>query len=238
MNSDDSSTAQLKTTARLAGMWYFFMLLFGYVGLNYVPSKIVVAGDANATVQNIVNDEMLFRLGILSNLLVQISFVFLVLSLGKLFKEVDKKQVKLMTSFVFISVPIEFLLELFQIAALLTLPETPSYLNAFEKNQLNSLTLLFLNIHEQGTYLVGFFWGLWLFPFGYLVHKAAFMPKALAILLIIGGVSYLIDSFVALLIPQYKSVSEILLLAAAVGEVAMIFWLLLRGVRENNHPIP
>jgi Domain of unknown function (DUF4386) len=59
----------------------------------------------------------------------------------------------------------------------------------------------------------------------------------LGILLIIGGVAYLIDSSVALLYPLYKNVSEILLLASAVGEVAMIFWLMVKGMRRNNHPI-
>jgi Domain of unknown function (DUF4386) len=232
MNSDDSNIKSLQTTGRMAGIWYFLMLVFGYVGLNYVPSKIIVIGDASATVQNIVNHELLFRFGILSNLLVQFSFIFLVLALSKLFKEVDKAGVKLMASFVFVSVPIAFLLELFQIAALLTLNETSNYLGAFEKNQLNSLTFLFLNIHEQGTYLVGFFWGLWLLPFGYLAYKSTFIPKILGLLLIIGGLAYVIDSCVALLFPRHKSVSEVLLLTAAVGEVAMIFWLLVKGVRS------
>jgi hypothetical protein len=233
MINDISYSTRLKT-ARIAGLWYLLMLITAPIGLMYVPSKLIIAGNATATASNIMTSELLFRIGIMSNLICQISFIFLVLALYRLFKEVNEKYAKLMVSLVIVAVPIAFLNELTQIAALLVYSGA-DYLKVFEPNQLNSLAMLFLNLHEQGTFIVEIFWGLWLFPFGYLVIKSGFIPKVLGILLLIGCVSYLADSSVALLIPQLKgSVNSILMLPLAVGELSMILWLLIKGVKVDR----
>jgi hypothetical protein len=57
------------------------MLLTGLVGMIYVPIRIIVSGDATATAKNIVNSGLLLRIGILSNIICQVVFVFLVMTL-------------------------------------------------------------------------------------------------------------------------------------------------------------
>lgn len=227
MNSD-------KKNARVAGILYLIMGITGAFGLMYVPSQVIVSGDAAATARNIIDSELLYRLGIISNLICQTSFIFLVLALNRLFKEVNEKHAKLMVSLVIAAVPIAFLNELAQIAALHLLSGA-EYLKAFEPDQLNALVMVFLNLHEQGTFIAGIFWGLWLFPFGYLVIKSGFIPKILGIFLIIGCFAYLADSSTALLIPRQKGiVTDILMLPLAVGEILMILWLLIKGVKDQQ----
>jgi hypothetical protein len=222
----------IKKNAKIAGLLYLIMAVTGPVGLLYVPSRIIVGGDAAATADNIINSAMLFRIGILSNLICQISFVFLVLSLNHLFKGVNEKHSRLMVSLVIVAVPIAILNELTQIAALHLLSGA-EYLKVFDPSQLNALALAFLNVHGQGVIIAGIFWGLWLFPFGYLVIKSGFIPKIFGVLLIIGCFSYLADSSVALLFPQYSdAVSKILMLPLGVGEISTILWLLIKGARE------
>lgn len=220
-------------TARIAGLLYLLMAISGPVGLMIVPSKIMVIGNAVATAQNIVANELLFRIGIMSNIICQTSFIFLVLVLNRLFKGVNENYAKLMVSLVITAVPIAFLNELNQIAALHILSGA-EYLKAFNPDQLNALAMVFLNLHEQGTFIVGIFWGLWLFPFGYLVIKSGLIPKVLGVLLMIGCFSYLADSSVAILIPKYKATTEILLLPLGIGEISMIFWLLFKGVTDQK----
>ena len=70
-----------------------------------------------------------------------------------------------MVTLVIAAVPIAFLNEIIKIAVLHLLSGA-EYLKVFEPDQLNALVMVFLNLHEQGTLIVGIFWGLWLFPFG------------------------------------------------------------------------
>jgi hypothetical protein len=224
----------LQKTARVAGLWYLLMAITASVGLLMVPSKIISVGNPAITAQNIIDNEQLFRVGILGNILCQISFIFLVLALNRLFKGVDEKQSKLMVSLVIAAVPTAFLIELTQIAALYLLSGA-EYLKVFNPDQLNVVTAIFLNIHEQGIIIVGIFWGLWLFPFGYLAIKSGFIPKIFGILLIINCFAYLIDSFTAILNPQFRElISPFLMLPLAVGEISTILWLLIKGVKDQK----
>lgn len=225
----------IKKSARTAGLYYLIMAVSAAFGMMYVSSTIIVTGDATATANNIMKFDLLYRLGIISNLICQISFIFLVLALNRLFKGINEKYAKLMVSLVIAAVPIAFIVEIIKIAALHLLGNA-DYLKVFEQDQLNALVMVFINLHEQGILIVGIFWGLWLYPFGYLVIKSQFIPKILGILLIIGCFAYLVDSITALLIPQHRDIiSNILLLPLSAGEILTILWLLIIGARELKH---
>src|SRR5450759_2967186 len=78
-----------KNTARLAGLLWFLAAVTGGLGLLYVRSSVIVAGDAAATAANIVASESLFRAAIVSSLFSQIFLFFVGLTLFHLFKEVN-----------------------------------------------------------------------------------------------------------------------------------------------------
>jgi hypothetical protein len=157
------------------------MLLPAPFGLIYVPSRLIVPGDAAATASNVMASDSLFRLGIVSNLLVHIVNLFLVLALYRLLKPVNKNMASLMVMFVLVGVPIVMLNELTQLAVL-PLLSGADYLAVFTTEQLHALVLLFLNLHKQGLNIAQIFWGLWLFPMGYLVFKSGFIPRILGML--------------------------------------------------------
>jgi len=195
---------------------------------------ILVAGDAGATAANIFTHELLMRAGVVSNLFCQVSFVFLVLALNRLFHGINDKLAKLMLALVISAVPIAVVNELCQVAALEFSSRAP-YLAVLSPEQRSALMLTLLNVHQSGISVAGIFWGLWLFPFGLLVIQSGFIPKVLGVLLIVGSFSYLIDSSVALLAPQHGSaVSDILMLPLALGEISMVLWFLIKGVRANG----
>lgn len=220
-----------RRTARIAGLWYLAVALVGPVGIMLVPSQIVVPGNAAATAANLAAHEGLLRLGIVSSLVCQICFVFLVVALDRLFAGVHETYAKLMVSLVIAAVPIAIVNELFNLAAL-ELGTGAIYASAIPEEQRSALTLALLNVHQHGLAIAGVFWGLWLFPFGVLVIRSGFIPKVFGALLIVGCFSYLIDSSVALLAPQHRSViSGVLMLPLGIGEFAIIFWLLIKGVR-------
>ena len=211
--------------ARVAGLLYLVMGIIGAFSILYVPSTLIVPGDAAATVNNIMASESLFRSGIVSGLLTQMIFILLVLVLYQLLKPVNKNHALLMVIFVLVGVPIAMLNELNQFATLLLLSGA-DYLTAFETDQLQTQVLLFLNLHDYGVLIAQIFWGLWLLPLGLLVFKSGFLPRFLGILLMIGCFGYVIDSFALILFPGFKPIAQF----TFIGELLLPLWLLIKGV--------
>jgi hypothetical protein len=52
-----------KQAARIAGLLYLVNGATGFFGIIYVPSKLIISGNAAATSHNILASEGLFRLG-------------------------------------------------------------------------------------------------------------------------------------------------------------------------------
>jgi len=65
--------ASLNRTARVAGILYLLIAVFAPFSMVYVPSMLIVPGDAATTASNVLASEGLFRLGIASD-----SIVFLI----------------------------------------------------------------------------------------------------------------------------------------------------------------
>ncbi len=219
--------------ARVAGFLFLLMGPFGFFGMFYVPSILIVPGDAAITANNIMASESLFRSAIVSALIVQIINIFMVLILYKLLKPVNKNHASLMVIFILIGAPIAMLNELNRFAALLLLSGA-DYLTVFTADQLQALVPLFLDLHEHGITIAGIFWSLWLFPMGYLVFKSGFLPRILGVLLIIAGFGYLIDSFAVFLLPNlYATISQFILFTTY-GELFFPLWLLIKGVNDEE----
>lgn len=214
--------------ARLAGLLY--LLPLAPFSLLYVPARLVVPGDAAATASHIMASESLFRLGIVSGLLSQISFIFVVLAFYRLLKLVNKNMAALMVMFNLAGVSIGMLNELTQLAVLQLLSGA-GYLNVFTTNQLHALVLFFLNLHSSGINIAELFWGLWLFPMGYLVFKSGFLPRIIGVLLMIGCFGYLAHSLAVFLVPNLGV--NIALFTAWV-ELLLPLWLLVKGVNVER----
>ncbi len=228
----EEKTTSLKKTARLAGLWYLLLGIAGAYSIIYVPSKIMVRGDAVATANNILANEFLFRTSIISDLISNTIFVFLVLVLYRLFKQVNERQAKLMVALVIVQIPAVFFMEAINITSLMILKG--EILKTFELSQRQDLAMLFLQINDYGSLPLEMFWGLWLIPFGRLVYKSGFIPRIFGILLIIAGIAYVIDSSISLLFPSYSVfVKQPTLLLVAIGEISIMLWLLIKGVKNN-----
>ena len=230
MDSKRSTTTSPIVTARVAGLLYLLLLPLGIFGTLYVPSTLIVPGDAATTAANILAHEPLFRMGIVSALLVQVVNILVVLLLYRLLKPVHKDWAALMVIFLLAGVPIAMFNELNNAAVLLVVSGAP-YQQGFSTDQLQALIPLFLDLHKAGINIAGIFWGLWLLPMGYLVFESGFLPRILGILLIIGCLGYLIDSFAFLLVPGLNiAIAQFTFL----GEVLLPLWLLIKGVNEKK----
>ncbi|HLG13491.1 MAG TPA: DUF4386 domain-containing protein [Blastocatellia bacterium] len=237
MTTSTISESQCKS-ARVAGVLYLLMAISAPIGLIYVPGKLMVPGDAAATVDRLRASESLLRFGIGSELFHQAVAIFLVLALYRLFKAVNEKHAVLMVILgALVSVPIVFLNVLNEIAALI-LVSGADFLSVFGRPQLDALAYLFLRMHEEGLIVASIFWGLWLFPFGMLVIRSGFIPRVLGILMIIAGVGYVAGSFTSLLLPGYTDLVGQLTMVLGFGELPFIFWLWIWGVRLRPSDAP
>jgi hypothetical protein len=126
-------------------------------------------------------------------------------------------------------------LNLLNNATSLLLLSGADYLAAFEPKQLQALALLFLDAHEYGILIGQLFFGLHLLVLGYLVFKSGYLPRILGVLLVLASLGYLIESFGNFLLPDYKEVFSLIVIAPAVtGELALTIWLLVKGVNVEQ----
>src|SRR6266498_3303353 len=229
----ENKVYSLKKTARFAGLLYLIWIITGVYGIFYISPRIIVQGDAVTTAKNILSNEFLFRTGIINDIISNTLWVFLVLILYRLFKQVNERQARLMVALVIVQIPAFFFMEAFNITSLMIFKG--EILKTFELSQRQDLAMLFLKINDHGTIVLETFWGLWLLPFGQLVYKSGFIPRILGIFLILDSIALIIHSFTSLLFPDYQTVVyQFTIPFWILGEISIMLWLLIKGAKNNT----
>src|SRR5262245_18868383 len=219
-----------KKDARIAGLLYL-SLMTAPLRLMYIPGKLFVAGNTAATANNIAAHETLFRLGIVSDLFTATMAIFLTLALYRLFKSVNQNLAAVLVILGSLMVtPIYFMNTLNDAAALL-FARGADFLAVFDAPQRQAMAMLFLRLHHHGVVANEVFWGLWLVPFGMLVYKSGFIPRFLGVWLIINVFAYVVISFTGVMFPQYEARVFNSAFPVMLGELAIMLWLLIKGVK-------
>ena len=220
--------------ARIAGILAILLVLLGPFSQLYVPSTLIVPGDATATADNIRASESLFRLAIISDLFIFFDEIVLTVLLYVLLRPVNR-MLSLVAAFARLSMAIIQGINLLPSFIVLLLLSGASYLRVFEPDQLDSLELLFLNAREHGVYVWQAVFVLHLFVLGYLVFKSGYFPRILGLLLILGALGYLIDSFGNILFPNYEEIFGVVVaVGSIIGELPFFLWLLIKGVNVQK----
>jgi len=222
----------IKKQARTAAILYFLNALPAPFALLYVPSVLIVRGNAIATANNVRDSEALFRLGMAGELFSSTVVIFAVLAFYSLFKVVSAKHARAMLVLMLISVPISYLNVLNDLAAI-TFARGPEFLSSFAQPQRDALVLFFLRLHSQGLVLAQIFWGLWLFPFGILIWRSGFIPRILGAFAIVAGCGYVISSSASLFLPTFAGVIGQYAMILQAGELSFI-WLVLWGAKPQR----
>lgn len=221
-----------KLLARLCGCTYLILILSGIFGLVYVPSTLIDWTNPATTVTNIKGAELLFRLGILSEILCFLAFIALPLLLYELLKTAGRVAAALMAVFALICIPLAFINIVKKVDVLLLLGGEP-YLSVIAQDQLHAQIMYLLASFNNGTLVANIFWGAWLFPFGYLVYKSNLLPKILGIFLILGGIGYITEFLLRFLLPGAQ-IPWYISIPGSIGEFGMCLWLLIMGVNERQ----
>lgn len=222
-----------KRQARLAGLLYVLAGSTAPFAYLYVPSVLIVPGDALATADRVRAMEGLLRAAIVGELYGATVLIFAALALYQLFKRVDEKTSALTAALILVSVPISYVNALSHIAPLVLL-KSPAIAAVLDPRQVAAQVTFFLRLHNDGLVINQIFWGLWLFPIGVLVKRSGFFPRWLAYPLFFAGAGYVINSLGTLLLPpSLRWITENLQILG-VGEMPFFsFYLLIWGVRGH-----
>lgn len=226
--------AQLQNQERhypqLAGLIYLVIAVVGGFSIGYMPSEIVVEGDAALTFQNLLANQQLFKVGIAGDIAVLVLEVLLTVMIFRLFNNVNKTAISIATySRLAMAVIMGINLLNYMVPAIIM--TQPEYLSSFSGAELESLTLLFFRAHKYGELAWQLFFAIHLFSLGYVVQKSAETPRWLGLLMLLGGVGYGLDSFFQFILLDgqvFVILSSGLLVLAVVGELWFAFWLLLK----------
>src|SRR5437764_1524878 len=241
MTQTKPTTTSPKRIARIAGVLYLLVGIFGGFAEGFVYTKVYVAGDAATTAGNLLANSGLVRLGVVADLFNATVWIFLGMTLYLLLKHVNKSVARAMVVLVAIGASIVCLNVVFEFEGLRAATGAVN-LAAFGTAGSNALVLLLLDTQHYGIFIAQIFFGLWLVPLGYLAYKSAgWFPKWLGVLLIVGGACYLVDLLAQFLVPDFgQNIHAFIWIPSAIAEISMVLYLLVIGVRTRKpgEPIP
>ena len=217
----------LRRNGRIAGALYLVVVATGMFCLAWVPSQLGTGvADAAAHIG-------LFRAGIAAFMAMQVAFMLLPLALYQVLGDVDRRAATLMVALAAASVPIGLIALSHRMEALSLLDSTAAHATA----AVDAAFAASLQRYGHGLRIASLFWGLWLLPFGWLVLRSARIPRVLGVLLMLGGIGYVVKVFGGLM-PGFadSAFARYATLPAALGEIGSCLWLLAFGARAGRVP--
>ena len=222
-----------KGLARTAGLLYLIVALSGGFSELFARTSVKVPGDAAATADNIRSSATLFRIAFATDLINTTCFLVVGLILHTLLKRVNSALALAMLVFNAVAVAIMSLNMLNHAGAYLA-ATSPEWTTTFGAATADGLALILLELHSYGYLIAQIFFGLFLLPLGYLIYVSGRFPRWLGVLVMIGCLSYLINLVVRFAFGDAgDDLTPIVTLPAAIGELSLVFWLLVKGIRPE-----
>jgi len=216
--------------ARAAGVAMLLSIIFGAIGEAYVPSQIIVHGDAAATAANIINHPMLFRVGFATYLVEGICDITLSVLFYILLRPVDRNLALLSAFFGIASMMLFAVAMSAYFGSSLVLSETAG-MAAFTTEQRNAFALLSLRVSTMIATLFLILYGIASMIRGYLIMRSGYFPKVFGMLFMLAGAGFFLRTATYVLTPAYSS--ELMLLPIAAAGIPFMLWLLIRGVKYS-----
>ncbi|MFZ0130716.1 MAG: DUF4386 domain-containing protein [Candidatus Dormiibacterota bacterium] len=221
-----------KRIARIAGILYLLVFIFGGFAEGIAEPQMYVAGNAAATAGSVVAHVGLVRVGVVAELINGPLFLFLALTLYVLLKEVHKGMARAMLVLVALATGITCLGAVSEFEGLRVATGAVD-LSSLGVSGSNAVVLLLLDAQHYGLLVAQIFFGLWLAPLGYLAYKSGWFPKALGVALVTGAACYLVDVLAAFLLPDLgTAIHGFVTIPSIIAELWMAGYLLVIGVKR------
>ena len=229
----ESNEMSPRVKARIAGVLYLIIIVFGAWAQLAVRDGLVVNGDAAKTAQNIMNNELTYRLGFTVEVFYLLCGVPLKLFLYEIFKVVNRKLAIAMILFAALGAAIQAVILLGHYAPLVFLGDG-SYLSAFTMAQRQAAAYASLVMFDYGYMIALSFFGCFCLMIGYLILRSKFFVRFVGVMLIIEGIAYLANSFSHFIAPGVGDRIFPFLLVAGLAEVSFCLSLLIVGVNVQR----
>jgi hypothetical protein len=229
----ENADRQLGRLARSAGALYLINVVAGAFAIGYVQMTLFAA-DPAITAANIQTHQLLYRSGLAAHVVVTVTNVPLALIFYQLFKGVSRRLALLDAFFILVATAIEVAGLLPQFAPLVPLGDG-SAAGASPPDQLQALVSLTAYLAHADYTLYTVFFGLDLLCLSFLLLRSGFLPRAIAFLLAVDGLAYLVYSFTDILTPPLAAqLTPWIQLPAPVAEGALSLWLLAFGISAGQ----
>jgi len=226
-----NSKLTTKQVARITGVLYLLVIICAGFSQGYVRGTLLVPGDAETTAFNILSNEGLFRLGFVTDLIAFLLDAVISVLFYQLFKTVHKTLALLSSTFRLLAHPAIASLNLLNHFMALEVLDGADFLTEFSPEQLQSTSMLFMNAHKIGYLIAGAFFGIHCLLLGVLIYQSKMIPKVFGILMAVAAIGYLMESFGVFLFPGNEDwLALIVGFSAAIGEVGLTLYLLIKGV--------
>ncbi len=220
----------LKRTARTTGLLYLGFFIAGILGSMVVRAQLFVAEDPSGTLSNLTQQESLARVDIALELGIVLAQALTAVWFYRLFRSVDTFAAGSLALFGMVSAG-AILGSAALLATALDVAGDASLAGA--GGAAGTVQLLYVaSGHLWG--VAGLFFGLWLIPMGWLALRSGWFPRPLGVLLIVGGICYVASAFVTYLLPSGGSLAQVLTVPATIGEVWIMGYLIVVGVRDHT----
>ncbi len=231
-SAPDTIWADLHRTARTTGLLYLAFFITGILGSMLIRGQLFAADDAQGTLSNLMEHGSLARVGIILELGIVLTQALTAVWFYRLFRSVDTLAAGTLAAFGMVNA----VAILGSAALLATAQDVASDASlAAPGGAAATVQLLYVaSGHLWG--VAGMFFGLWLIPMGWLVVRSRWLPLPLGWILIAGGAGYLFSAFVSYAFPNADLVTQLLTVPATIGEIWIMGYLIIVGIRDHVPP--
>ncbi len=216
---------ELGRSALVAGTALLVLAVLSAAANFGVIQRLVTPGDATRTARDILASAGLFRLAIAALVVVVILDIVVARALLTFFAPVHQGLARIAAWLRIIYAAI-FAVAISQLAGVLPLLNNARYLTPFSIGQRRTEALTKIQDFQDIWHVSLILFGLHLVLAGYLAWKSGYVPRVLAVLLVVAGGGYLVGSVSALLVPSHAvNVAAF----TFIGEALFMLWLLAKG---------
>ena len=165
--------------ARIAGLGYLIVFILGIFANSLALEQIIVQGDAATTASNIIDSELLFRMGIAGWIIVLAADAVIAWALYVLLEPANRSLSLLAAWFRLLYVAIFAIALLFLFMVLQLIKGT--HATVLDTSQVQTQLTLYINAYHYGINIAFVFFGVHISVLGYLVFKSGFIPRILGV---------------------------------------------------------
>lgn len=215
-------------TARITGVWYLLLAISGVLGFIIFQSNTFVAKDPHQTLSNLTAHESTVRIRLFLEIIIIISQALVAIWFYKLFKKINSWSAFAISTWGLMNAAAIMI----SAVSMATAIKLANYSAATMQEKIIFIHLL-NSIISNAWLIGGLFFGLWLIPMGYIIITSKCMPLWLGRMLIIGGIGYILGTFIKCIGFSHPMLAYITI-PATIGEFWMIGYLLVFGIRIQN----